>query len=53
MQDAFESILAASGIKSALLGKVKVNDVVINGDNWGAIASWKSPYDEKIGSLMA
>jgi phosphoribosylformylglycinamidine synthase len=53
MQDAFESMLAASGIKSALLGKVKGNDVVINGDNWGTIASWKSPYDEKIGSLMA
>ena len=53
MQDAFESILAASGIKSALLGKVKGKDVVINGDNWGTIASWKSPYDEKIGSLMA
>jgi phosphoribosylformylglycinamidine synthase len=53
MQDAFESMLAASGIKPALLGKVKGNDVVINGDNWGTIASWKSPYDEKIGSMMA
>jgi phosphoribosylformylglycinamidine synthase len=53
MQDAFESMLAASGIKPALLGKVKGNDVVINGNNWGTIASWKSPYDEKIGSLMA
>ena len=53
MQDAFESMLAASGIKSALLGKVKGKDVVVNGDNWGTIASWKSPYDEKIGSMMA
>lgn len=53
MQDAFESMLAASGIKSALLGKVNGKDVVINGDNWGTIAAWKSPYDEKIGSLMA
>ena len=53
MQDAFESMLAASGIKSALLGKVKGKEVVINGDNWGTIASWKSPYDDKIGSLMA
>jgi phosphoribosylformylglycinamidine synthase len=53
MQDAFESILATSGIKSALLGKVKGKDVVVNGDNWGTIASWKSPYDEKIGSMMA
>lgn len=52
-QQAFESLLAASGIKSSLLGNVKGTDVVINGDNWGAIAAWKSPYDEKIGSLMA
>lgn len=52
-QQAFESLLAAAGIKSALLGTVKGKDVVINGDNWGAISAWKSPYDEKIGSLMA
>ena len=52
-QHAFETMLAASGIKSELLGKVKGKDVVINGDNWGAIATWKSPYDEKIGSMMA
>ena len=52
-QHAFETMLAASGIKSELLGKVKGKDVVINGDNWGAIAAWKSPYDEKIGSIMA
>lgn len=52
-QHAFESMIAGSGIKSALLGNVKGKDVVINGDNWGSIATWKSPYDEKIGSMMA
>lgn len=52
-QHAFESMLAGSGIKSTLLGNVKGKDVVINGNNWGAIAAWKSPYDEKIGSMMA
>jgi phosphoribosylformylglycinamidine synthase len=52
-QHAFESMLAASGIKSTLLGNVKGKDVVINGNNWGAIAAWKSLYDEKIGSMMA
>jgi phosphoribosylformylglycinamidine synthase len=52
-QHAFESMLAASAIKSSLLGNVKGKDVVINGDNWGAIAAWKSPYDDKIGSMMA
>jgi len=52
-QHAFESMLATAEIKSTLLGNVKGKDVVINGDNWGAIAGWKSPYDEKIGSMMA
>jgi len=52
-QHAFESMLAGSGIKSTLLGNVKGKDVLINGNNWGAIAAWKSPYDEKIGSMMA
>jgi phosphoribosylformylglycinamidine synthase II len=52
-QHAFESMLATSGTQSTLLGNVKGKDVVINGENWGAVAAWKSPYDEKIGSLMA
>ena len=52
-QHAFESMLATSGTQSTLLGNVKGKDVLINGENWGAVAAWKSPYDEKIGSLMA
>ncbi|MCE2847745.1 MAG: phosphoribosylformylglycinamidine synthase subunit PurL [Chitinophagaceae bacterium] len=51
-QNAFEAMLAATGIKSSLLGNVKGKDVIINGENWGAISAWKSPYDEKIGSMM-
>jgi phosphoribosylformylglycinamidine synthase len=52
-QLAFETMLAASGINSALLGTVKGTDVVINGENWGAIAAWKTPYDDKIGSFFS
>ncbi len=52
-QDAFESMLAASGVKSALLGNVKGKDVVINGEPWGEVASWKLPYDDKIGSFFS
>ena len=52
-QDAFESMLAASGVKSAMLGNVKGKDVVINGEPWGKIASWKLPYDDKIGSFFS
>ena len=52
-QLAFESMLASSSISSSLLGKVVGKHVVINKENWGAIATWKSSYDEQIGSLMA
>jgi phosphoribosylformylglycinamidine synthase len=52
-QNAFESMLATAGIKSTLLGNVKGKDVVISGDNWGAIAAWKTPYDDKIGSFFS
>jgi phosphoribosylformylglycinamidine synthase len=52
-QNAFESMLATAEIKSTLLGNVKGKDVVINGDNWGAIAAWKTPYDDKIGSFFS
>jgi len=52
-QLAFESMMASSSISSSLLGKVVGKHVVINKENWGAIATWKSSYDEQIGSLMA
>lgn len=52
-QHAFETLLAASGTQSVCLGNVKRTDVVINGENWGAIAAWKTPYDDKIGSFFS
>ena len=52
-QHAFETMLAASGTPYVCLGNVKGTDVVINGENWGAIAAWKTPYDEKIGSFFS
>ena len=52
-QHAFETLLAASGTQSVCLGNVKGTDVVINGENWGAIAAWKTPYDDKIGSFFS
>jgi phosphoribosylformylglycinamidine synthase len=52
-QHAFETMLAASGTRYVCLGNVKGTDVVINGENWGAIAAWKTPYDEKIGSFFS
>lgn len=52
-QHAFETLLAASGTQSVCLGNVIGTDVVINGENWGAIAAWKTPYDDKIGSFFS
>jgi len=52
-QHAFETLLATSGTQSVCLGNVKGADVVINGENWGAIAAWKTPYDDKIGSFFS
>lgn len=52
-QHAFETLLAASGTQSVCLGNVKGTDVVINGENWSAIAAWKTPYDDKIGSFFS
>lgn len=49
----FEDMLSASGIPFELLGEVKGDDVVINGQSWGVISSWKDRYDEHISSLMS
>ena len=45
------SIQAAAekhGIKSTIIGKVTANDVVVEGENWGAIATWKNDYNTAI-----
>jgi len=52
-QPGFETFLKSAGIAFEQLGKVTGNSVVVNGENWGNIDLWKSPYDEKISSLMA
>lgn len=51
-QTAFESTLSATGIAYESLGTVKGKDVLINGENWGAINGWKSAYDEAITAIM-
>ncbi len=45
------SIQAAAekhGIKSTIIGKVTSSDVVVEGENWGAINSWKNDYNTAI-----
>lgn len=52
-RSAFESMMGDAGTPMEYLGMVKGDGLLINGEPWGSVASWKLPYDEKIGSLMA
>lgn len=52
-QSAFEVSLNSTGIAFELLGSVKGQDVIIDGENWGAVEKWKTSYDEAISSIMA
>ena len=50
------SIQAAAekhGIKSTVIGKVTTNDVVVEGENWGAITTWKNDYNTAIEKQLA
>ncbi len=45
---AIEAAAAKHGIKTTLIGQVTASDVVVEGENWGAITSWKNDYDTAI-----
>ena len=50
------SIQAAAekhGIKSTIIGKVTSSDVIVEGENWGAIATWKNDYNTAIEKQLA
>lgn len=45
------SIQAAAekhGIKSTIIGKVTSSDVIVEGENWGTISTWKNDYNTAI-----
>lgn len=48
-QEAFEKALT---IPAEKLGKVTAGDVIINGENWGKISSWKKMYFGRLTELM-
>lgn len=48
-QKAFEQAL---DIPFEQLGVVKGSDIVIDGENWGAIAEWKNRYNNALSALM-
>jgi phosphoribosylformylglycinamidine synthase len=46
----FEALASKSGI--TLLGKVQGKNIVIDGEDYGAIARWKKGYDTELGAIM-
>ena len=51
-QSKFEQHLTSTGIAHELLGAVKGKEVVVNGENWGTVDSWKKHYDDAITNKM-
>ena len=50
---AIEAAAAKHGIKTTVLGKVTSSDIIVEGENWGDIASWKNSYDTSIEDKLA
>ena len=50
--EAFNQHVAASGVPVCELGMVCDTDVIVNGENWGTIHSFKEAYDTAIESFM-
>lgn len=53
-QEEFVELLATSGVEFSLLGTVTGSDVIIDGENWGAVATFHTSYQnvlhEKLGA---
>ncbi|MEN9951117.1 MAG: phosphoribosylformylglycinamidine synthase subunit PurL [Bacteroidota bacterium] len=52
-KDSFMEFVSANAVPVNLLGEVSGTDVLIDGQQWGALSSWQVPYDGHIGSLMS
>jgi len=48
-----QSAAEKHGIKSTVIGKVTTNDVLVEGENWGAITTWKNDYNTAIEKQLA
>ena len=48
-----EAAATKYGIKTTVLGKVTSSDVIVEGENWGAITAWKNDYDTAIENQLA
>jgi phosphoribosylformylglycinamidine synthase subunit PurL len=52
-KDSFMEFVSANAVPVNLLGEVSGTDVLIDGQQWGALSTWQVPYDGHIGSLMS
>ena len=51
--DAFTNFVKQQKVPVAFLGKVAGNEIIVNEENYGGIASWKSLYDDAIAGFMS
>lgn len=51
--EAFERFLTAENATFEAIGQVKGDAVVVDGENWGAVGSWKRTYDTVLTEIMA
>ncbi|TNE48323.1 MAG: phosphoribosylformylglycinamidine synthase subunit PurL [Bacteroidetes bacterium] len=49
---AFERFLRENGQEAEFLGVVSGQDVIVDGENWGAVASWKHTYENLLAEMM-
>ncbi|MFN0036903.1 MAG: phosphoribosylformylglycinamidine synthase subunit PurL [Saprospiraceae bacterium] len=49
----FERFLAAENAAFEMLGEVKGQNVVVDGEDWGAVGDWQRTYDAVLGEIMA
>jgi phosphoribosylformylglycinamidine synthase len=47
-----ENFLESKGVPFSCIGKVSHSSVLINGENWGDLNSWRRSYDDAIGNHM-
>jgi phosphoribosylformylglycinamidine synthase len=47
-----ERLLQSKGIHFERIGVVSGQSVVIDGENWGAVSSWKGTYETLLSNIM-
>ena len=51
-EESFVSAVKALKIPYTLLGTVTAGNIVVDGEDWGAISDWKNKYDNAIGDIL-